>query len=59
MYVYKNTSKYDRKFRAGEAGKKKVYLVKPGKEISLPVKISFGDMELVEEKNKKTKKGVD
>ena len=61
MFKYKNVSKYEQKFRAGEGGKKKVYTVKPSKEIELPVEISMGGMELVEARemktDKKTKKG--
>ena len=52
---YKNVSKYEQTFRAGEGGKKKVYTVKPGKTIDLPVEISHGAMELESGEMKKNK----
>ena len=58
MPKYKNISKVTQRFRAGEAGKKKVYSVEPGKEVDVPVEISAQNMKLVEEdlKRKATKK---
>ena len=56
---YRNISKHDQTFRAGEGGKKKVYTVKAGKEIELPVIISHGAFELVGDMRSKTKQGED
>lgn len=56
MYKYKNESGRDRIFRAGEGGKKKVYSVKPGKSVELPVEISFDGMVLENGEMKKSKK---
>lgn len=56
MFRYKNVSKVEQKFRAGELGKKKVYTVKPGKEIELPVEISAQMMEKVEQDTKRKSK---
>ena len=56
MYKYKNTSEKEMKFRAGEGGKKKVYTVKAGNTIELPVEISMGGMVLEDREMKKIKK---
>ena len=55
---YKNTSESTLTFRAAKTADKpnvkKVYVVGPGKEVEVPVKIEMDYMELV---SKKTKKG--
>ena len=58
MPRYKNISEVTQRFRAGEAGKKKVYAVESGEVVDVPVKISAQCMILVEEdmKRKPTKK---
>ena len=59
MYKYKNVSKVEQKFRAGG----KLYSVKPGKTVDIPVEITSGVLGVMElesgemKTSKKTKKG--
>lgn len=59
MFKYKNVSKIEQRFRVGEGEKKKVYSVKPGRTVEIPVEITsgvLGVMELESGEMKKVKK---
>ena len=53
-YVYKGVSEVT--IRAGKSGEKKRYKLIPGKEIEIPVDVNFGNLEKIEETEKKVKK---
>jgi len=52
MYKYKNVSKIEQKFRAGG----KIYSVKPGKSVDLPVEITSGVLGVMEAESGEMKK---